>query len=270
MLTSEDLSFFRTFGYVVVRPPREAARLVRLGEECSRAVSLAYRSPQSGALQLPAMSVETPLSIEMIHDTDLLQGVRELLGPSVIVKPPKITQFVKPTNWHRDCYTPLRGLKMAVYFPSDPPGVTFDLVPASHVNPVLWFIDNIFGKDVPAAMRTRDPARMLPSRVPCHSFTLRAGDILFFDLGLWHAHLGSYPRLQWGVTYFSSPTTRQGVIDVVEHLGEFFEQSWSYQRELFPRFPRSWESNDDPSDLSRTMHSSGVFEEYLSRYGRGS
>jgi hypothetical protein len=271
MLTDEELDFFRAFGYVVAGDSALAAMAEPLHQESAQALRTAYPDGPSGSLLLPAMSeATTPCSFTLTHDRRLLRCVRQLLGRDAIVKPAKITRFAKVTNWHRDCYMNLRGVKFAVYL--GPPGeelVPFDVIPTSHEKAVRGYIDRLFERGTAMRGAPRNPNRVMPSEIPTETLRLRHGQLLVFDLGLWHANLSPAERLQWAITFVAAPDSATARDDVVLHLAEFFEYSRPYPREKFPYLPPSWERRESDSELYQAMDSSGVLDLYLERYGAG-
>jgi len=270
MLTKMEIDFFHSFGYVVAHPDSLASTLDRLDAECRQALSLAYPDQPIGPLQLPAMSIKTPTSVALVHEDALLRSVETLVGSGAILKPPKITRFSGATNWHRDCYMPLRGVKVAIYlFKNIEEVLTFNVIPASHTGPVRNYVDRLFGKERTKPGGLRNPNRELPPSVPTSVLELRRGNVLLFDLGLWHANLSPRERLQWGATFLVAPQDQRTVADTVSHLGEFFEYSKPYPRTQFPYLPPEWEINATASPHAQALASSGVLTEYLSRYGPG-
>ena len=272
MLTEDQVHFYQTFGYVVVDIDVLSDITTQLHRESEHAIKMAYPDNPVGNLILPAMSDETPYSLALIHDKRFLDAVAKLAGPGAIIKPPKITRFSKPTNWHRDCYMNLRGVKFAVYFgePDSEP-IPFDVLPASHDGSVRSYIDLLFSKQAPSSGGARDPNRHLPKQIPTNTLQLAPGQFLIFDLGLWHANLVPTSRLQWGITFLTAPEDNQSVVDTATHLAEFLEYKREYPKNIFPYLPPSWESGESDSVHARVLKDSGVLDQWiaLSRASQG-
>ena len=265
MWTDQHIEFFKTFGYVTASIDMFADVVPELDAESRRALADAYPVDPGGSLLLPAMAGATPCSVALIDDERLAGFARRLLGPDVIVKPPKITRFGKPTNWHRDCYMQLGGVKAAVYFGDDQDRtIDFDVIPASHQGPIRQYVDRLYKRERRPVGEARNPNRILPPEIPTHTVRLAPGQMLLFDLGLWHANLMAEQRLQWGLTYLPAP--RQSLDEAVQHLAEFFEYDREYPRERYPYFPAAWERGDADSRVMEVMHESGVMDLYLARY----
>lgn len=268
MWTGQQLDFFRTFGYLTVSIDMFADVMPELHAESARALTDAYPVDPGGTLLLPAMSEFTRCSVALVDDERIVTLARSLLEANVVVKPPKITRFGKATNWHRDCYMGLRGVKACVYFSDDPKQmVAFDLVPASHCSVVRDYLDRLFNRKRLPEGAARNPNRVLPPQVPKHTLQLLPGQMLFFDLGLWHANLMDEKRLQWGITYLPAPEDDEARATVVDHLAEFFEYEQDFPRARYPYFPCAWETREADSPIMETMHSSGVMGLYSRRYG---
>lgn len=271
MLTDREKDFFHTFGYAVAGPTVLEDVVTELHAESERAIHRAYPTAPERTLLLPVMSERnTWCSLELTHDQRLLDTATALLGSEVVVKPPKVTRFSSPTNWHRDCYMPIAGVKFAVYFGEPGSTIPFDLIPTSHSGPVRSYVDRLFGR---ASTRrpsstNRNPNRVLPSDVPSHTVRLAPGQLLMFDLGLWHANLLHEQRLQWAVTYLAAPKDEGSVENIALHLGEFFEYSIPYPADAYPYFPDSWWSGESESVLCRTATKSGVLTRFAELYGQ--
>ncbi|SDT83351.1 hypothetical protein SAMN05216371_8172 [Streptomyces sp. TLI_053] len=265
MLTESSEEFFAAFGFVVADSGVLGDALPQLRVESERAIARAYPLDPGRTLLLPAMSEEhSRHSLSVLHDPRLTGTAERLLGDRVLVKPPKITRFAVPTNWHRDCYMPLRGVKVATYF-GDHGTTPFHLVPGSHRGPARRYVDRLFGRTTVRrpSSSDRDPTRVLPPGVPVHTVHLEPGQLLMFDLGLWHANLSADRRLQWAVTYLAVPRDPGTVDETALHLAEFYEYTIPYPAEEFPYFPASWHRKESGSELFRAASDSGVWDRFL-------
>lgn len=271
MLSDAQRDFFDAFGYAVVDADRFHDVAPALETECERAIHRAYPEDPGKTLLLPAMSERnSPRSLDLVHDPRLLDTATTVLGTRVVVKPPKITRFAVPTNWHRDCYMPLRGVKFAMYFGRNDDRVPFDLIPGSHHGSVRDYVDRLFGMTATRSPSStnRNPHRRLPPEVPQQTVRLQPGRMLMFDLGLWHANLSPDRRLQWAVTYLAAPSDATEADQVALHLGEFFEYAIPYPAAEYPYLPESWQRDETGSELYRAAQESGVWKRYDALFGR--
>lgn len=267
-LTGEQHAFFQTFGYLVLPVEAFGDVVDELWAEGERALADAFGGQETGTVFVPVMADSTPCSVRLLHDERLLQPTRRLLGTEPVVKPAKVARFAGPTGWHRDCHGEPPGLKAVCYLgPAGAEPVPLDLVPASHRGMVGTFIEDLLGQATPLD----DPAvdRLGRGGVPTYRLWVRPGQLLIFDIHVWHANHSHEQRLQWSVTYLAAPRDAGSVGRVAQYLGDFLTREHSYPADRFPYLPPGWERGEGDSPLLATLQQTGVLSHYLRSFGPG-
>ncbi|MGH3294438.1 MAG: phytanoyl-CoA dioxygenase family protein, partial [Trebonia sp.] len=140
MLNTDQVDYFRTFGFAVLRGYL-ADRISVLRAEADAAVRDAYAATHHERIvdgisghYLPMASRLTPVSASLVCDDPRFAGAAEqLLGGPVIPECPEGVLYFFEAAWHADDGTGVRGVKFAAYFGELTAGTgALRLVPGSH------------------------------------------------------------------------------------------------------------------------------------------
>ncbi|MDA1088629.1 MAG: phytanoyl-CoA dioxygenase family protein [Verrucomicrobia bacterium] len=204
-LTEGQVSFFHTFGYHVFRnlfSPDELAEIRREFDE-SMADQYSHR-PYDGSERhwTVMMDEDTPLFASLMEDPRFLEPARQLFGPEVLGIIVDANRYTGNTGWHPDTVSPLQyGVKFAFYL--QPVGAdtgALRVIPGTHR---LFPFTEEFSEGVRSAGLRE---------VPCQVLESQPGDVVAFDLRLWHAsHGGSADRRMCTVVYYNNPKTPEEV-----------------------------------------------------------
>lgn len=267
-LTKEQLAFFQAFGYLALPAATLGDIVEELGAEGERALDTAFGTQEAGAVFVPVMAEATPCSMRLLHDDRLLQPTRQLLGTEPILKPAKMARFGGQTPWHRDCHGDLPGIKVVCYLGAADAGpIPFDIVPASHRDPVGTFIEDLLGLASPLDGPSGD--QLSQAGVPIYCLQVQPGQFLIFDIHVWHANHSLDRRLQWSVTFLAAPRDEDSVDEVAQYVGDFLTRQHSYPADQFPYMPPAWERGEGNSPLLATLQRTGVLSRYLQHFGAG-
>ncbi|MBI2192352.1 MAG: phytanoyl-CoA dioxygenase family protein [Planctomycetes bacterium] len=240
-LTDDQLRFYKTFGYVVLRgffTPEEVQIIQR---EVSHAMTVQYaHKPFDGTARHWTMMLEedTPFFASLMEDPRFLTIAKHLYGQDVLGVGTDANRYVGNTGWHRDTATVLQyGVKFAFYLdPVDALTGALRVVPSSHRYPD----DEEFGKLIRGFAVQDVPAQALQSE---------PGDAVAFDLRTYHASFGgSRDRRMCTVVYYGNPRNaeeeeslrRQGEGNV---RGSF--KQFGCKRQYL--YPRTWYQNPNRS-----------------------
>jgi hypothetical protein len=272
--TDNDIAFYTAFGFLPLDAEICTEQVAELEIECANALASAYgsltRMQELAVLSrcyLPMMGTATPVSADLANADILVGAARRALGIQPLVKPAKASVFSGQTSWHRDCYTGVRGVKFATYFGEDP--IRFDVVPGSHLSSACGVVSHLLGDSHLLPWADVNLGILEKLSVPTHSISLRPGQILMFDIGIWHASHDPGMRIQWSVSYLAEPATDAERAGTVTYLGEFLRKPLSYPRADYPYFPASWEDGSDDCALATAFRDSGVLRDYLEQWGAG-
>ena len=248
MFSQRDILHFRTFGYTMLPGLLRKAEVAQLRTEVTAALTDAFGGvgtdldPEgTGGIRgdyLPLSADSAPLSQAlMADDPRLFQGSVALMGTPTVPTVPIATCFTSNAGWHNDDGTDVGGVKFLAHLePRTADTGVLRVIPASH--------DRAFRSSVKEYLG-QDPARQgfLPGwPVPAIAVETSPGDVIAFDLHLFHSSVGGASRLAWTVEYLPWPglgdpsrlsAIRAAVIDTVDydHIG--------YDRDRWPTW-RNW------------------------------
>lgn len=204
-LTTDQINCFRTFGYLVFRNLFSADELAVINREFDQAMTSQYtHSPYNGTKRhwTVMMDEETPFFASLLEDPRFLGPARDCFGPDVLGVAVDANRYTGNTGWHPDTGSPLQyGVKFAFYLqPVAADTGALRVMPATH---------RLF----PFTKEFSDGVRAAPlCDVPCQVLESRPGDVVAFDLRLWHASQGgSKDRRMCTVVYYNNPKTPEEV-----------------------------------------------------------
>jgi Phytanoyl-CoA dioxygenase (PhyH) len=245
-IDQQQLAHFEAFGFVVLPGLLDDREVTALTAEVTTALGEAFggigtdSDPEgAGGIRgdyLPLSVDRAPLSQALIADDPrLFQGSAALLGGPTVPTPPIATCFTSNAGWHTDQGPNLGGVKFLVHLqPRTAADGALRVVPGSH--------DPAFGRRVHAYW-SRDPGLQGFGGWPVPAVVLETspGDVIAFDLHLFHSSAGGDKRLAWTIEYLPWPglgdrerlrAVRYLVVDAAEFDDEDYDQErWPAWRE---------------------------------------
>ncbi len=228
--SQQQLAHFQAFGFVVVQGLLDGRETAALTGEVTAALGDAFggigtdTDPQgTGGIRgdyLPLSVDRTPLSQSLIADDPrLFQGSAALLGGPTVPTAPIATCFTSNAGWHTDQGPDVGGVKFLAHLERRTAGSgALRVIPGSHEAGLAARV---------RAYWSRDPALQgfdgWP--VPCVVLETEPGDVIAFDVHLFHASAGGDKRLAWTIEYLPWPglgdperlrVVRDLVVDAVE------------------------------------------------------
>ena len=205
MLTREQHRHFETFGFIVLRQFFSPREMQRAGNEFETALDALYAGdPFDGSKRHSAILTgeETPFFAGLPEDPRLY-GIAEQLYGDCFPITSDANRYVGDSRWHPDHYIDVEkdcyGIKFAYYLdPVGPESGALRVIPGSHRNPFWTAVDD-------ANTREADIRG-----VPGHVCASEPGDLVGFDVRLWHASCGGAAgRRMCTVVYYKSPQSAE-------------------------------------------------------------
>jgi hypothetical protein len=201
-LSAAEVTQFRIFGFLVLRSYFSPAEVARLDGEFTRGFESPYAGmPFDGTAHHWALmtTAATPFYASLLEDPRFVGVAEQLYGVDVIGVMCDANRFIDDTIWHAD--TPgvhHYGLKFTFYLqPLRADAGALRVVPGSHARSFHE-----------AMQRFMNEARPDIAEIPAYVFESQPGDVIAYDLRLWHASLGGFKdRRHCSLFYFNDPKT---------------------------------------------------------------
>ena len=241
MLTDQQLEQFDTFGFVVLRQVFGADELATIEAEFEDGLNAAYAHlPFDGSKRhwTNTLGAVTPCMAGMLEDDRFLATAQQLFGEDVLGMGADANRYVGHTRWHpdhhadptKDCY----GIKFAYYL--DPVGAksgALRVVPGSHKLPLH--------EEVGATIKS---AGLDITDVPGYVCDSMPGDVVAFDLRLWHASWGgSTGRRMCTFVYYHNPDGQEEEDATRSRAANSVKATAQYDRPDDPLYPAHWLEN---------------------------
>ena len=205
MLTPAQCQYFQSFGFVVLRQVFTHKELGIIDREFEAGLNAAYADqPFDGSERHGAIltGADTSFFVHLPEDPRLYEIAEQLYGEDCFTITSDANLYVGDTHWHpdhyndveRDCY----GIKFAYYLDAvDADTGALRVIPGSHRDPLHADIQHRI-KDLDLPIRD----------LPCHVCQSEPGDLVAFDVRLWHASCGGTTgRRMCTLVYYKNPLT---------------------------------------------------------------
>ena len=208
MLTEQQITHFQTSGFLILRDAFSPDELELINAEFERGLTAAYRhAPFDGARRhwVQMMGPETPFFAALLEDPRFCEAAEQFYGEDVIGMGSAANRYISNTRWHADTGSiDQYGVKFAHYLqPVDANSGALRVIPGSHKNPLH---DELRHHSECQGMSLLDPILDVPAYV-CES---EPGDVVAFDLRLWHASWGGHTdRRMCTLVYYNNPRTAE-------------------------------------------------------------
>ena len=197
-LTDAQRDFYNTFGYVVLKRLFSTEELDIIRGEFDNMLAEQYsHAPYDGSVRhwTPMMDEDTPFLAGLMEDGRFFSVAKQLYGDDVLGVVVDGNRYTGNTHWHRDTATIHQyGVKFAFYLQTvDADTGALRVIPGTHRLPN----DDEFAQGVRS---------MLVESVPATALASEPGDVVAFDIRLWHASFGgSDDRQMCTVVYYANP-----------------------------------------------------------------
>ena len=244
-LTDDQLRFFKSFGYAVIRGLLRPEDLETIQREHRQGLRAAFpNEPFDGLLgQWTRMSNEdTPFFASLPEDPRFHRPAQQIGGDDVLGNGTDAHFAVGNTNWHADtgwqpdAVNEQRGIKYHFHLDSvraETGALRF--IPGSHL--LRGSERKSFGESI---------ENVPVADVPCQPVPTDPGDVILFDIRTWHASFGGRPgRRTCNVEYFCNPNTVES-IDLLREIGQLQANSRNAHKYTYPK---NWLVNHNKSAI---------------------
>lgn len=208
MLSDKQILFFNTFGFLALRQLLTPSETRTINDELLRRLETVYSDrPYDGTLRYGAgmMGPDTPFFASLPEDGRFYGAARQLYGDDVLIAGTGGNRYAANSFWHPDVGpNHPGGPKFAIYLePVGPQSGALRVIPGSHKSP----FHDIMRQDL--GMHMEIAGFDIPD-LPAHVCDSQPGDVVVFDLRLWHASWGSSTdRRMCTVEYVRYPKTQE-------------------------------------------------------------
>lgn len=231
-LTDAQVDHFETFGFVFLPGWLQPDEVDGIWAETQAGFDEVY-PPFDGKTRqwLPLLSPKAPTLCRLAEDERYQGAADRLMGEGSVLLGADANRMVgAETPWHPDCV--YQGIKFIAYLdPVDASTGALRVIPGSHRGP--------YAAQVAHHLTAFSPPG---DEVPFTSFSSRPGDVLAFDLRLWHAAFGSATdRRMSTITFYRAPSSEEDIQTIGEHLSTVVastETTWP--RTAYPFYDPEW------------------------------
>ena len=201
-MSKQQIHHFQTFGFLVLRKVFDPDEIQTIEREFDHGLDTAYRDkPFDGSARhwVPMLGEETPYFAALLEDPRFCDAAEQLYGDDVIGMACDANRYVGDTRWHPDTGSLHQyGIKFAFYLdPVGPETGALRVLPGSHWPPYHNQL-----------IEAREESRLEIPEVPAFVCASEPGDVVGFDLRLWHASCGgSDNRRMSTLVYYNNPKT---------------------------------------------------------------
>ena len=217
MLTAEQVRFFDTFGFVVLRDVFSADELKTIRREFDhRAAVASSYEPFDGTTRhnMRMKGADTPFFASLLEDPRFAEAAEQMFG-EVIGSSVDADRYTADSAWHYDAGgADAQGVKFAFYLqPVRADTGALRVIPGSHRRE--WF-DELYEYEPIGPRWTRAAASPEETQlamdgidaIPAYACESDPGDVVAFDLRIYHASLGgSNDRHMCSLVYYKYPST---------------------------------------------------------------
>ena len=202
MLTEKQVFHFKTFGFLVLRQVFTPNELLILNAEFEAKLAAAYEhEPFDGTKRhwVPMLGPDTPFFAGLLEDPRFCEPAEQFYGEDVFGIVCDANRYVGDTRWHPDTKSHHQyGVKFAFYLESVSAETgALRVLPGSHKQPYHGEL-----------RQAREENRLELAEMPAYVCESEPGDVVAFDLRLWHASLGGADdRRMSTLVYYNYPKT---------------------------------------------------------------
>ena len=207
MLTKQQVIHFETFGFLILQKLFSPEELETINAEHERGLAAAMAHTPSDRLNWSQLGPETPFFAALPEDPRVCGVAEQLRTEDIVAISSNCNRMVGDTNWHEDQKDPhFHGMKFVYYLePLDGSTGALRFIPGSHKNPLHDELRRIEmrgpngGESGEAGLAIND--------VPAYICETEPGDVIAFDLAIWHASWGgSASRTMCSMDFYKNPS----------------------------------------------------------------
>ena len=216
MLTEEQVSYFRSFGFLMQRNLLSPEEMTDIGRDFDEVMA-----EERGGETFSGDETQTvlwfvehrPSLFRLAEDDRIYNAIGQLLGPDFLWVLSDANLYVGDTPWHGGDGIPaaLEHVKVVIYLdPLTRDTESLRVIPGSHLPEYqqhLNLLEEQYGDP------SKRPFGLAGAEVPAYSLDPRPGDVAFIsEGGVWHGAFGGSPgRRQFTLIYYENPKTSEQV-----------------------------------------------------------
>ena len=213
-LSEQQVNHFKTFGFIIFRQLFSPGEMVQYISELNRGLDLQIDGGEHDGTKRfygGLMDVSTPFVAALMDDPRFADAAEQLLGKPVLGIATDGNYYVGDTLWHPDTRTrDYQGIKFTIYCePLNASNGALRVIPGSHLDP----LHSLMARDPEAVFGVR------PDQVPAFVFESQPGDVLAFNVAVWHAAFGGNRHRRMGtVVFYEDPVTAAATAAIQEQM----------------------------------------------------
>ncbi len=238
MLSEHEINHFRTFGFLKLPGLLTADELAVYEREFNGALSRwpDNRDTSKKSNHYAVLSYEsTPFAASLLDDNRFAESAQQLLGKPALGVSTNGSIWHGETDWHPDVdVLGFSGIRFAIYLDelkADSGALRF--IPGSHRDSLFSSLK----RDMSAEFGVSGPD------VPSWTCESRPGDVIAFNLAVWHAAFHGVRRRQGAVVYFEDPDTPELRAQATERFERAIRRVTKYGQPSW--FTPYWQSVPD-------------------------
>lgn len=228
-LTEEQVQHFETFGFLIRQQVFSEAEIERIDKEFDKYLAAIKeefeKKTDPSTRRWPNWSnlnPDTPFMAGMLEDPRIYVPTEQLLGEDSVPLYSNANSFRFNSNWHpdtRQCH--LAMLKNLVYLqPTTGDHGSLRVIPGSHKSPLYDNLQRLklsYSDD--KQLKSLEESGIRGEDVPAYIFSSQPGDVITFNMKLWHAAFCGYEdRRNCSFAFCSNPKTAEEEEDLKSQL----------------------------------------------------
>ena len=226
-LTEEQVQHFETFGFIIRRQVYSQAEIERIDAEFDQYLASIKEGFDKkvgqgrGWPNWSNLNPDTPIMAGMLEDPRIYVPTEQLQGKDTVPLYSNANSFRNNSNWHpdtRQCHLPM--LKSLVYLqPTTGDHGSLRVIPGSHKSPLYDDLHRLKMVNSNDKSEILKESGMRSEDIPAYVFCSQPGDVITFNMRLWHAAFCGYEdRRNCSFAFCSNPKTAEEEEDLKSQL----------------------------------------------------
>ncbi len=251
MITEQQVYFFKTFGFLVLKNVLTPDEIKKINEEFAVGLAKMDETKMGASVRKQYnwtnLGPDSPFTASLLEDERFYGIAQQILGDDCVGVDSHANQYNgNRSPWHPDIREPgpdqFSGFKFTFYLaPVDGNSGALRVVPGSHRPGFSAEVEKVYLKDNNPG--PDDDPGLAVNEVPAHICVSEPGDAVIFDYYSWHSSWGgSKDRRMVSLQYYKNPKTpeeEEGMRQMVA-FRKNFNKGFKRETKLYPDF---WLSN---------------------------